>query len=218
MDKKKFPGYLRTGGQSQDEMERLSRGQREGELRTGGQSWDDMEQSIRREREAGLRTGKQAAEYNRARLAEARQASTPAGQAKLALKGAKIAISLMNYIDPFWDWIFGIALSFAILKDIVDLVGLGSLPVIGTLITFFASSIIFFALLLAGGGGKKKRWAKKYGILIAGTIIEFIFGIDFLPIETCVVIIVYGLTLMERRESEEDEQKQQAEIAQESFA
>lgn len=128
------------------------------------------------------------------------------------------AMSLGNYVDPFMDWIFGIALCFAILKDVVDLVGLGSLPVIGTVITFFASAIIFFSLLLAGGGGKKKKWAKKYGIIIVGTLLEFLFGLNFLPVETCVVIAVYGLTLIERKEAAEEQEQQAEGKPRESFA
>ena len=67
-------------------------------------------------------------------------------------------------------------------------------------------------MLLAGSGAKKnvaKNIIKKYGTLIAGTIIEFIFGIDFLPIETCIVIIVYWLILVERKQEQEAEQTEQ---------
>lgn len=149
------------------------------------------------------------------------------GRRKEIKKRAKqvlLSLSLANHIDPLWDWIFGIALSFAILKDIVDLVGLGSLPVVGTLITFFASSVIFFALLLAGSGAKNKTkgYLKKYGTLAIGTMIEFVFGIDFLPIETCVVVLTYVFVLQERQEEameKEAEKNQQAEMeSQESFA
>lgn len=118
------------------------------------------------------------------------------------------AMSLSNYIRPFDDWVFGIALSFAILKDISDLTGLGSLPVIGTIITFFVSAIIFFSLLIAGSGSKKnlaKNLVKKYGTLAIGTLVEFIFGIDFLPIETCVVILTFFFVLRERQETAEEQ-------------
>lgn len=131
-----------------------------------------------------------------------------AKEARKKAKKVKLeASSLMKYVDPFLDWAFGIALSCAILKDILDLVFIGSLPVIGTLLTFFASCIIFFCTLITGSGAKKnfaRRIMKKYGTIIIGTLIEFVFGIDFLPIETCIVIIVYALTLHERFEEEQE--------------
>lgn len=116
--------------------------------------------------------------------------------------------SLITHIDPFTDWLFGIALSLALLKDILDLVGIGSLPAIGTVVTFIVSLSIGFIMLITGSRSKSKMMrsliksgAKKYGVLVFGSIIEMIFGIDFLPIETTVVIIVFILTLQDRREA-----------------
>lgn len=130
--------------------------------------------------------------------------------------------SLMKYVDPFLDWAFGIALMIAIFKDIIDLIGIGSFPIIGTLLTFFASCIIFFCTLITGSGAKKdfaRRIMKKYGTIIIGTLIEFIFGIDFLPIETCIVIIVYALTLHERFEEEQEQKEESMQLEnQENYA
>jgi hypothetical protein len=122
------------------------------------------------------------------------------------------AVSLMKYFDPFMDWLFGIALCFALFKDISDFVGLGSLPVIGTLITFMVSSIIGGIMFITGSTGKVanakrivKSLAKKWGALIAGTAVEMFFGLNFFPFETLVVAVVFYLTLQERMLADKEE-------------
>jgi hypothetical protein len=129
-------------------------------------------------------------------------------------KKDKLTISLIKYVNPFLDWAFGVALSLAILKDISDFIGLGSLPVIGTLITFFVSTMIFFCTLITGSQAESefvRRWMRKLITIGVGTLIEFVFGIDFLPIETLIVVAVYLLILHERYE---DSQEKKAESIQ----
>lgn len=65
--------------------------------------------------------------------------------------------SLGEYIDPFMDFMYGIALTLAIFKDIADFIGLGSLPIIGTLITFFVSFIIWMVMFLTRSAGMFKK-------------------------------------------------------------
>lgn len=140
------------------------------------------------------------------KAARASSLKNSAQNVKKNIKAAANIASLMTYIDPFMDWLFGIALSVALLKDILDLVGFGSFPAIGTVVTLMASATIALIMFITGSGSKAKMikglvksGAKRYGVLVFGTIIEMIFGIDFLPIETTVVIIVFILTLQERR-------------------
>lgn len=119
-------------------------------------------------------------------------------------------VGLWKYTEPFVDWLFGIALMVAMLKDLLDLAQIGSLPGIGTLFTFFASCIIFFSLYLAGSSSKGKAKAKgilkKYGTVAMGSLMEVIYGINFVPIETCMVILIFFFTLQERREAEIEQQ------------
>ncbi len=118
--------------------------------------------------------------------------------------------SLSQHINPLWDWLYAIALALAILKDLVDLVGIGSLPLIGTVITILISLSLGSIMLLVGGYSKKKMArsiAKRYGTLFGGTMIEFLFGVNVLPIETLTIIIVYVLTLKERQENYQEERK-----------
>jgi hypothetical protein len=132
-----------------------------------------------------------------------------AKQTKAQIMASFKLISLGKYIDPFMDWLYGIALTLAIFKDISDFIGLGSLPVIGTLITFAVSFIIGMIMFLTGSGMKKrivKSLAKRYGVLIIGSLLEMLFGLNFFPIETSVVIIVFYLTLRERMLSDMEEE------------
>jgi len=54
------------------------------------------------------------------------------------------------------------------------------------------------------GSSSNKRMAKsifkRYGTILIGSLLELVFGINFLPIETCIVIIVFYLTLKERQQ------------------
>lgn len=121
-------------------------------------------------------------------------------------------VALMKYFNPYMDWLYGIALSAALLKDIVDLVGIGSLPAIGTVITLMAS-ITIFAVMFITGNFFKKRWAKKIGVVFMGTAVEIIFGLNFLPVETAIVIIVFYLALDDRRKEAEAAEKKKAQAA-----
>lgn len=135
---------------------------------------------------------------------------------KSPLKKAKeIAskVSLAKYFNPFVDWLYGIALSAALLKDILDFVGIGSLPAIGTVITLMASITIWAVMIITGSAFKaikKRRFIMRYGVLAAGTLIEMVFGIDFLPIETFMVIYIFVSALEDRRDTKEKSEEKAA--------
>lgn len=114
--------------------------------------------------------------------------------------------ALMSYFNPYLDWLYGIALSAALLKDILDLVAIGSLPGIGTVITLMATVTIWAVMIITGSAFKaikKRRLIMRYGVLAAGTLIEMIFGIDFLPIETAMVIYIFISALEDRRDAKQ---------------
>ncbi|EKE19355.1 MAG: hypothetical protein ACD_9C00042G0002 [uncultured bacterium] len=114
--------------------------------------------------------------------------------------------SLLQQMNFFKDLPFFAAFGAAILKDFLDLIGIGSLPAIGTVITICASLFIGAMLFLEGVGGRKKavakRWIRRFGVLGLGTIIEFAFGINFLPVETLMVFLLYTMTLKDRARSD----------------
>jgi len=170
--------------------------------------------------------------------------SKSAGQARSASQNLKKiaksatpagALSLASQINLTDFLFFGIALTFALLKDILDLVGIGSLPAIGTVITLMASFVIGICLFALGASSGTRKTAKKtgkllskilkkgpasrYALLFGGTIFEFVFGLNFLPIETAIVIITFMMVLSERKEAAEAAQEEAASgQMQESYA
>lgn len=124
---------------------------------------------------------------------------------KEAIKKIANAASLMVYFNPFMDWLFGIALALALLKDILDITLIGSIPVLGTAITLMISLTIALIMIITGSAQKVKisKFAKRYVVLIGGTLIEMVFGIDFMPVETAVIIIIFYMTLKQRKEAVE---------------
>ena len=146
-------------------------------------------------------------------------------KAKAAADAIKAPYSLFKHIKLGNDWPYIPALFVAILKDLLDFVGIGSLPAIGSVVTIICSIFIFFMMLLAGGS-KKRKAAKallkgpmgRFLLLGAGTLAELLFGLNFLPIETAVVSGAYWMLLLERKESgdagesnsEEEEEMEEA--------
>ena len=128
-----------------------------------------------------------------------------------AAKSVAGSLSLSRYINPFMDWLFGIALALAILKDILDFVGIGSFPAIGTVVTFIVSATIGFIMILTGSFSTA-RWARRAVILLGGTLVEFVFGIDFLPVETAIVILVFKSTLEGRRLKQQERATKEAQM------
>lgn len=102
-----------------------------------------------------------------------------------------------------WRMAMLIALMAAILKDLLDYVGIGSLPAIGYVVTICVSFVIGIMIFIAGSGNKKRNRAKslikKLVTLGGGTIVEsLLFGLNFLPIETLTVIVLYRIVKKEK--------------------
>lgn len=154
-------------------------------------------------------------ENHKSNLAKARETyrniRSGANPAMAAIKETRRTLGLMKNIDPFMDWLFGIALSLAILKDVLDFVGIGSFPTVGTAVTLCASFTIGLIMFITGSRGIAKAargMIKRLAVLGGGTLVEMFFGINFLPIETLVVIIVFYMTLRERAINKEKEEKE----------
>lgn len=147
-----------------------------------------------------------------------------AGNARKNIQTAKNAAnvaSLMQYIDPFMDWLFGIALAFAILKDILDILNTALIAAGGVgwflimLFTGACSLAIFFIMLITGASGKTgmaKGIAKRIVALLVATGAEMIPGIGLLPMESIVVIIILWMTLAERKTAAQGEGSKNASI------
>lgn len=145
------------------------------------------------------------------------------GSLKNSAKKAKKTItdiinteSLLKYIHPFIDWLFGVAISLAILKDTLDIPDTALIPVLGIgeiitiILTFFISIIIFVIIIITGSAGRArvaKNTIKKLIAIISTGLIEIIPAIDLLPMETILVIATFWMTLKERqRDAQENDQ------------
>lgn len=159
---------------------------------------------------------------NAARSQDAKQLKQMAKTAK-TLAGAATpwgAFSLISQMNIFTDWLYALAMAAALVKDVLDYIGIGSLPAIGTIVTICVSLFIGLIMLLAGSGGKRKLVKgniKRFIVLIFGTGVEaFFFGLNFFPIETATVIVIYLLVLAERKQMAKEEK--QSEAMQEEYA
>lgn len=84
----------------------------------------------------------------------------------------------------------------ALLKDLLDFVGLGSLPAIGTIVTACFSFLIWMLLTLFDhSGGKGNRKQTQGLVLFFFSLVEGLgFGLNFLPVETLSVIVLYMMS------------------------
>jgi hypothetical protein len=91
-------------------------------------------------------------------------------------------------------WQYRFAFIPAILKDLLDLVGF-SVPLISFLVTSLFTFIIFIALYFAKthkGVFEMRYFVKKVVVWTVGFITEsLLFGINFLPIQTLIVYLIY---------------------------
>lgn len=85
----------------------------------------------------------------------------------------------------------------ALLKDLLDLVGIGSLPAIGTVVTLCFTFLIWILLATFDRSSQNTRGNMH---LVRGLVVIFFglveavgFGLNFLPIETAMVIVLYQL-------------------------
>jgi hypothetical protein len=96
----------------------------------------------------------------------------------------------------------------ALFKDMLDLALVGSLPGIGAVVTLCFSGLIFLMLMLVRTNKKliDSRFLIKRGVvLLLGSLTEgFIFGLNFLPIMTITIAIIY---MMDRHLSDKQIEK-----------
>lgn len=89
---------------------------------------------------------------------------------------------------------YTIAFTIALCKDLLDFVGIGSLPLIGWIVATIASTLIFITLLTTDSSGSmasSRRMIQRV-IVLAGTIVVegLFFGLNFLPLETGAVLLL----------------------------
>lgn len=105
----------------------------------------------------------------------------------------------------------------ALFKDLLDLVAIGSLPAIGTVITICLTFLIWMLFLLfdkSGGGSKTNRAIVRGLILIfIGAVEGLFFGLNLLPIETATIVVLYFLARRAYKKAEKEHKKKAEEEA-----
>jgi hypothetical protein len=130
-------------------------------------------------------------EDNRTALDEARSADAAnrgsgASQAKQTPKEP--------VIDFLGDLPYIFAIFIAVTKDLSDFIGIGSVPVIGTLITLMVLCLLSLVIFLA----EPSDFFKNFGALFGGTTLDMIPFIGLLPALTGAVIFIYGKKIAAR--------------------
>ncbi|EKE19874.1 MAG: hypothetical protein ACD_8C00094G0018 [uncultured bacterium] len=128
-------------------------------------------------------------------------AGAAAGSPVAALSLAKDALSLGKQINLMADMPFVAAFGGALLKDLLDFIA-GPTIILAVLFSILCSIFIFMMLLLVNSNSKRgmaSSLIKKGLVLIGGGIADSIPGIDFFPIESLTVAVIYYLTLLERK-------------------
>ncbi len=117
-----------------------------------------------------------------------RQAERQASQPEEPAQGS--ILNSIGYIPAF---------AIAICKDLLDFVGIGSLPLIGWLVTAMASFLIFIALLSTDssvGMKSSRRMVTRLLILFGTVIVEgLFFGLNLFPLETGAVALILLLDM-----------------------
>lgn len=116
------------------------------------------------------------------------------------------AVSLLKQIDFISDMPYVSALGAALLKDLLDAIA-GPTVILAIVFSILCSIFIFMMLLLAGSSGKRKsakKFLRKILLLIGGGVADSIPGVDFFPIETLTVAVIYYLTLIERKNASKE--------------
>jgi hypothetical protein len=118
--------------------------------------------------------------------------------------------SLMRGVNIFSDWMYGLALLAAIFKDALDIInatGIGYFIVV--LATFLVSIFIAMMMLLGSFSGRtQQKMIRSWLVLLGGTMTELFMGVNFLPIETITVLVVYFLMLSERKRDKEEKRRE----------
>lgn len=122
-------------------------------------------------------------------------------------------------VNILTDWMYFLALLAAIFKDLTDWILVGPLFFLAIIVGFLVSIFIAFMMILgsifADGKGRLYHKAiRSYLILLAGTTAEMLFGVNFIPIETMTVLVIWYLALCARKQVKESSKKERLAYAQ----
>mgnify|MGYP006877896118 CR=1 FL=1 len=153
-------------------------------------------------------------EENKKNLAKARESRQSDRKIRKEKKNKEqeLKTSLLHHIESLTDWLFGLSLIFAALKDSSDIInnalvaaGGAGIPILIALSTLSSVFLIFTTIITSTAvkrkGGLKSKILKKLLLIVIKTFVESIPLLSLLPLESIVAAMVYWMTLKERRES-----------------
>ncbi len=140
---------------------------------------------------------------------QARLLSSALKQAQTSARGGKftgVKPSLLLYLGLFF---------IALLKDLLDFVGIGSLPGLGTVVTICFSFLIWMLMTLfdRSGGKSNKKMARGLVLIFFSLVEAIFFGLNFLPIQSGTVVVLY---IMARSAAKKEEKRLAMEEANEN--
>ncbi len=108
--------------------------------------------------------------------------------------------------------LYGGLVCIALLKDLLDLALVGSLPGIGSVVTLCFGFLIWILMFVfdRSGGRSNNKIARSLTLLGFSMVESFGFGLNFLPIETVTVIALYIMTRSAWKKEEERRKKEEA--------
>lgn len=100
----------------------------------------------------------------------------------------------------------------ALLKDLLDLALVGSLPGIGSVVTLCFSFLIWILMSVfdRSGGRSNNKVARSLTLLGFSMVESFGFGLNFLPIQTGTIIVLYLMTRSAWKKEETRRNKEEA--------
>lgn len=149
------------------------------------------------------------------RLAEARSTEGGSNNVKNAINTAKNmaeganpaeAASIFKQMNVISDMPYVAAMGAAVLKDLLDFVGAATV-VLPILFSVLCSIFIFMMMLMVGAGGKRKgatAIAKRIALLVGGGMADSVPGLGLFPFETLTVLVIYYMTLVERKNAQKE--------------
>lgn len=111
--------------------------------------------------------------------------------------------------------LYSFVLMIALLKDLLDLVLLGSLPGIGTVVTMCFTFFIWLLLFVfdRSGGRHNSKMFRGVTLLLVGLVEGLGFGLNFIPIETLTVILLYQMARKAYKKQKKEAERNQSSSA-----
>ena len=116
---------------------------------------------------------------------------------------APIVAKMMKAIDDKNLWVWPFAIGLAILNDFLDILVIGSIPIIGDAVDILTGFILFMFLFNIGGHVRIKV---RVAIFLAN-FLELIPLVDFIPVWTISIFYAWYIVNKRGRKAEQDLKK-----------